>query len=93
LNGEKSDGFIPVRAVKNLKYVVPGKCRPGERMVFSFRPLIVTDGGVLRAVTGNGREIFCKTIPFVRPAEMLCVDVDVPGDAGEVLFELQTQEG
>jgi NADPH-dependent 2,4-dienoyl-CoA reductase/sulfur reductase-like enzyme len=82
------ENMIPVRAGKNLKYVVPGKVMRGENCVFAFRPLIVTDGGILTASCG-GNEIFRKKIPFVRPAEMLNVNLNVPEDAAEVLFELE----
>ncbi len=84
-------GMIPVRAGKNLKYVVPGRVKRGEACVFAFRPLIVTDGGILKA-SSNGSEIFRKKIPFVRPAEMLNVTLSVPENGTDVLFELEAGE-
>ncbi|MBR2345597.1 MAG: FAD-dependent oxidoreductase [Lentisphaeria bacterium] len=92
LDGQLAAATIPVRAAKNLKYVVPCKCCPGEKCVFSFRPLIVTDGGIITAKTADGREIFRKTVPFVRPAEMLRITMDVPANAAGIFFELHPKE-
>lgn len=84
--------MIPVRAGKNLKYVVPGKVKRDENNVFAFRPLIVTDGGILK-VSCDGQEICRKKIPFVRPAEMLNISLTIPENAADVLFELEPGEG
>lgn len=78
-------------AGKNLKYVVPGSCRAGEKQLFSFRPLIVTDGGKLTTKCGDD-VVFTQRIPFVRPAEMIAVEVDVPENAAGITFELHPGE-
>lgn len=93
LDGAPRPEGCRARAGSNLKYVVPWKYFPGQKITFSFRPMIVANGGVLTAAL-NGKEIFRRGIPFVRPAEML--NVELPGDVlspgGDLVFGLQTEE-
>ncbi len=92
LDGEDAATTQPATAGANLKYVVPNSFFPGRRTVFSFRPLIVTDNGLLTATLG-GKEIWRKRVPFVRPAEMLTAELDgalLTGD-GELVFKLEKE--
>ena len=91
LKKETTSDNCRAAAGKNLKYVVPGSCKAGAKQMFSFRPLIVTDGGELTAKCGN-EVVFSRRIPFVRPAEMIAVEVAVPENAAGITFELHPGE-
>lgn len=89
LDGDNGTEESPARTGANLKYVVPNRYCHGRKTLFSFRPLIVTDGGVLQAKIGEN-VIWKKKIPFVRPAEMILAELDekLLADGGELTFEL-----
>ncbi len=77
------------RVGANLKYVVPRYYFAGRRTVFSFRPLIVTGNGEFTAEIG-GNVVMRKKIRFVRPAEMITVELDEAQLAGgELIFNLK----
>ena len=60
--------------------------------MFSFRPLIVTNGGELTAEL-NGQVIWKKKLPFVRPAEMIAVELPASMlTGGELVFKLAKGE-
>ena len=75
LDGQLKKSSLPVVPGANLKYVIPNTLCPGKTTLFSFRPLIVTDGGILKAEL-DGRIILEKKIPFVRPAEMIQIQIE-----------------
>ena len=93
LDGAPRPEGCRARVGANLKYVVPWKYFPGQKTTFSFRPMIVANGGVLTAAL-NGKEILRKGIPFVRPAEMLNVELtgEQLSSGGDLVFNLQTEE-
>ncbi len=92
LDGAGASERQPVRAGANLKYTVPNWYFTGRKTVFSFRPLIVTDNGELTAER-DGRVVLRKKIPFVRPAEMITLELDESLHAGsELLFILKPGE-
>ncbi len=84
LNGGKRSDSIAVRAGENLKYAVPARTGVCDT-VFSFRPLIVGEKCVLTAEAG-GKVLWKKHLPFVRPAEMICVEL-----AEQVLAEAEKE--
>ena len=89
LKGEAAPTGCRATAGANLKYAVPNYFAPGVKTEFSFRPLIVSDRAVLRAEQ-NGSVIWSKDLRFVRPAEMLTVELEA--GEGELLFNLQHKE-
>lgn len=90
LDGEKTPERLPARAGANLKYIVPRWYFRNRKTVFSFRPLIVTNNGELTAEV-NGRIVWKRRIPFVRPAEMITAELDAEllSENGELTFNLQ----
>ncbi len=92
LDGEAQPEKHCSRAGANLKYVVPRWYFSGRKTVFSFRPLIVTNNGQLTAEI-DGKEVLHKKIPFVRPAEMITVELDESQlTGGELIFNLTPGE-
>ena len=93
LDGEKAPERLPARAGANLKYIVPRWYFQNRKTVFSFRPLIVTNNGELTAEV-NGRVVWKRRIPFVRPAEMITAELDADqlAENGELIFNLQEGE-
>ncbi len=92
LNGAERPEKYPAHVGANLKYVVPRWYFAGRKTLFSFRPLIVTDNGEFTAEI-DGRVIMRKKIRFVRPAEMITVELDESQLAGgELIFNLKPGE-
>ncbi len=92
LDGAEQPGKHPSRVGANLKYVVPRWYFANRKTVFSFRPLIVTDNGEFTAEI-NGETVMRKKIRFVRPAEMITVELDEKQLAGgELVFNLKPGE-
>jgi len=58
----------------NLKYVLPSKYRPGSAQRFSMRALAPFDDAVLTVSLG-GSAILSKPMRFVRPSEMMNVEI------------------
>lgn len=91
LTGQETNRFsCPVLAGANLKYVVPNSYYAGQKTVFSFRPMIVTNNGILTVTLGDDI-IVKKTIPFVRPAEMINLELSKEQleSGGELTFTLE----
>ncbi len=93
LDGMETEERNCARAGSNLKYIVPRWYFTNRKTVFSFRPLIVTNNGELTAEL-NGKEIYKRKIPFVRPAEMITVELDESklSENGELIFKLKEGE-
>ncbi len=92
LNGTATPEKHPVRVGANLKYTVPNCYFAGRKTVFSFRPLIVADNCELTAKRED-QVIMRKRIPFVRPAEMITIELDESQLAGgELTFNLKPGE-
>ncbi len=92
LDGAEVPEKQPARAGANLKYAVPRWYFAGRKALFSFRPLIVTDNGELTAEI-NGNAVLRKKIRFVRPAEMITVELDETQlTGGELIFNLKPGE-
>ncbi len=92
LDGAEQPQKHPARVEANLKYAVPRWYFAGEKTIFSFRPLIVADDGELTAKI-NGKTVLRKKMRFIRPAEMITVELDgslLTG--GELTFHLQPGE-
>ena len=87
LQNSKNDNKVPVSVEKTLKYVVPGKVTRGKKASFYFRPLIVANKAVLEA-KADGVVIKKRPIPFVRPAEMLEFELDIPENCQHIEFAL-----
>lgn len=89
LNGKRPGREFPVVAGGNLRYVTPNEYIPGEKTQFFMRSLIVEDDAEL-VVTLDGQEIMRKKLRFVKPPEML--SVEVPGEltarGGQLSFAL-----
>lgn len=89
LNGKRPGREFPVTAGGNLRYVTPNQYIPGEKTQFFMRSLIVEDDTEL-IVSLDGQEIMRKKLRFVKPPEML--SVEVPGEltarGGQLSFAL-----
>lgn len=89
LNGKRPGREFPVTAGGNLRYVTPNEYIPGEKTQFFMRSLIVEDDAEL-IVSLDGQEIIRKKLRFVKPPEML--SVEVPGEltarGGQLSFAL-----
>lgn len=94
LNGETAPGgTFPVKVESNLKYVVPNRCRNGQDTRFAFRSLIVTNDAELEAEQ-NGKIIWKRHYNYIRPAEMIIVDLKAEQlkEEGELTFRLKKGE-
>ena len=89
LNGKRPGREFPVTAGGNLRYVTPNEYIPGEKSQFFMRSLIVEDDAEL-IVSLDGQEIMRKKLRFVKPPEML--SVEIPGEltarGGQLSFAL-----
>lgn len=89
LNGKRPGREFPVTAGGNLRYVTPNEYIPGEKTQFFMRSLIVEDDAEL-IVSLDGQEIMRKKLRFVKPPEML--SVEIPGEltarGGQLSFAL-----
>lgn len=89
LNGKRPGRKFPVTTGGNLRYVTPNEYIPGEKTQFFMRSLIVEDDAEL-IVSLDGQEIMRKKLRFVKPPEML--SVEVPGEltarGGQLSFAL-----
>lgn len=94
LNGETApDGTFPVKVESNLKYVVPNRYRNAQDTRFAFRSLIVTNDAELEAEQ-NGKIIWKHHYNYIRPAEMIIVDLKAEQlkEEGELIFRLKKGE-
>ncbi len=94
LNGETApDGTFPVKVESNLKYVVPNRYRNAQDTRFAFRSLIVTNDAELEAKQ-NGKIIWKRHYNYIRPAEMIIVDLKAEQlkEEGELIFRLKKGE-
>ena len=92
LDGEENATRMDVTVGANLKYVVPSICFAGRKTIFSFRPLVVADKAELVAEC-DGKEIWRKRLLFVKPAEMIAVELDGSLLAGgKLTFSLRVLE-
>ena len=76
----------------NLKYVIPNRFNHGEKCTFSFRPLIVSDAATLEAEL-NGRPIWKRKFTYIKPAEMLKIDLSAEqlNEPGTLVFRLKEE--
>ena len=76
----------------NLKYVVPNRFNTGEKCIFSFRPLIVSDAATLEAKLNN-RVIWKRKFTYVKPAEMLKIELpaELLNEPGTLVFRLREE--
>ena len=92
LDGTLNSQANPVTVSANLKYVVPNKFNTGEKGTYSFRPLIVSDAATLEAEL-NGRLVWKRKFTYVKPAEMLKVELpaEILNESGTLVFRLQEE--
>lgn len=90
LNGDETGTWSPVKVESNLKYAVPNRFRHGRDTRFAFRSLVVSNDAELEAEQ-NGEIIWKKHYSYIRPAEMLIVDLkaDLLKEPGELIFRLK----
>ncbi len=76
----------------NLKYVMPSKYRPGQSQLFSMRALAPFDAATLNVSLG-GSPVLSKSLRFVRPSEMLTLEIPAaklpPPDSSGLLPPLE----
>ncbi|MBE6365991.1 MAG: pyridine nucleotide-disulfide oxidoreductase [Lentisphaerae bacterium] len=88
LVGAKNGVEYNSSVLKNLKYVIPNRFAPTQDTRFLFRPTVVTDRAVLKAMV-NGESVWEKKLLFVRPAEMIIAEIKANTLAGDVTFVLE----
>jgi NADPH-dependent 2,4-dienoyl-CoA reductase/sulfur reductase-like enzyme len=67
-------GETPLRAGKNVRYTVPSTLSPEGQQTVSLRSMIVMDRAVL-SLARSGKTVFEKKLSWVRPGEMISVDI------------------
>lgn len=72
--GETTPAEVPVRAGINVRYTVPSSMEIGSSVTLSLRSMVAMDSGLLK-LERNGRAFFTKKLSFVRPGEMITVQV------------------
>ncbi|ULQ59383.1 NAD(P)/FAD-dependent oxidoreductase [Brucepastera parasyntrophica] len=65
---------IQLKPGLNIRYTVPSQIIPEQNMRISFRSMVIIDRAVVR-LEQNGRELFSKKISWVRPGEMIQLDI------------------
>ena len=73
-SGEQGDTV----AGSNIRYIIPGKFRPGREMVFTMRPLIVKNKAELKISQGK-KPVCTRRLLHVQPSEMISITVDLDG--------------
>ena len=89
LNGKRPGRQYPVTAGANLRYVTPNEYIPGEKSKFFMWSMIVDDYAEL-VIALDGQEIMRKKLRFVKPPEMLSVEVngELTARGGQLSFAL-----
>ena len=92
LDGSLRSQANAVTVAENLKYVVPNRFNAGEKCVFSFRPLIVSDAATLEAEL-NGKTVWKRKFNYVKPAEMLKIELpaEMLNETGTLVFRLREE--
>ena len=72
--GFPAEEQLPAEPGENLGYVVPNACRRGRAVRFYMRPRILCRKAEL-AVSANGKELLKKNVMYVKPAEMISVEL------------------
>jgi hypothetical protein len=83
---------IPLRSGLNVRYTVPSSIDPSRTVRLSLRSMVVMDKGTLSLSIG-GERVFEKKLSWVKPGEMISVDVPplnerIPGDGKDKTFEV-----
>jgi pyruvate/2-oxoglutarate dehydrogenase complex dihydrolipoamide dehydrogenase (E3) component len=84
---EREEEFS-AEAGNNLKYVVPSRFVQKKTARFLFRPTVVADKAVLKAIV-NDNVLWEKKLSFVRPAEMIIAQIPENTLSGNVRFEFE----
>lgn len=89
---------VPIRPSPALLYAVPQRLaldRDNSETALYFRSREVLDGCVLR-IRADGREVFSKRYPFLRPPEMERLNVDFSrfglGEGSEIELDIEVTE-
>lgn len=92
LAGSLESDANPVSVEANLKYVIPNRFNRDRACTFSFRPLIVSDSATLEAEL-NGRLIWKRTFLWIKPAEMLKIELSAEqlNESGPLVFRLREE--
>jgi NADPH-dependent 2,4-dienoyl-CoA reductase/sulfur reductase-like enzyme len=65
---------IPIKAGKNIRYTVPSSLDVSKSNRIYLRSMVMMDRGVLRLLH-EGKELLSRRLSWVRPGEMISVDV------------------
>ena len=93
-NGADGEAQLPANPGANLGYVVPNSCRRGETVRFYMRPRILCRKAKL-SISGNGRTLLSKNIMYVKPAEMISVELAAEATKelnSDTVLEFQLEE-
>ncbi len=74
----------------NVRYVVPNRYCPGQKNHFYLRSMVVEDKAELQASI-DGNIVFSKKVNYVKPAEMISVDIPpevTTGKSGDLIISL-----
>lgn len=87
-NGAVEDSDVFVSAGSQVRYVVPQKTKGGKSTRFFMRASTIIDKAKLILTDEQNNEIISKVVRYVKPAEMLSVDVEIPAQ-GKYSFSLK----
>ena len=71
---------VPLRAGSNVRYTVPSSIDPSRTVRLSLRSMVVMDKGTF-LVSLSGCRIFEKKLSWVKPGEMISIDIPPMQDA------------
>ena len=83
---EVSDSLISAGSL--VRYVVPQNTKSSKSTRFFMRASTIIDKAKLVLKDENNNEIYSKVVRYVKPAEMLSVDVEIPA-TGKYSFNLE----
>ncbi len=83
LERKKTAREIPLKGGLNVRYTVPSRVNPDRPQRVSLRSLVALDTGVL-AITLAGKVVFSKRLSWVRPGEMIALDVPALANAAGI---------
>lgn len=87
--GERPVASIGCSAGEGVRYVVPNRVTCGKTVRFYMRSQRVLDRARLIALGAAGQEIAVRDLRYVKPAEMIAWELEVPETAGDsIAFKL-----
>ena len=76
---EKNESTLNVKPSRGVRYVIPQLISKSGKVHFTLRVKKPQKSSILKFISGK-KEFFKKKLPWVNPANMIVVDVDIPDD-------------